>query len=44
MIVSNKNKCSGTILAVEQGEQTIVIGFDTTLWYNKLGHISEKVI
>ena len=27
---------------VEQGEQIAAMDFDTTLWHNKLGHMSEK--
>ena len=42
LIILEKNKCSGTIDAVEQGEQIIVEDFDTTLWHNRLGHMSEK--
>ena len=42
LIVSEENECSGTIAAVEQGEQIVVVDFDTTLWHKKLGHMSEK--
>ena len=30
------------IAVVEQGEQIVAVDFDTTLWYNRLGHMSEK--
>ena len=30
------------VATVEQGEQTITIDFDTMLWHNRLGHMSEK--
>ena len=42
LIVSKKNECSGTIAAVEQGKQIATINYDTTLWHNRLGHMSEK--
>ena len=42
MIVSEKNECLGIVVAVEQGEQTVVVDFDTGLWHNRLGHMSEK--
>ena len=42
LIVSEKNECSGTIVAVEQGEQIAAVNSDTTLWHNRLGHMSEK--
>ena len=42
LIVSEKNDCSGTIAAVEQGEQITTIDSDTVLWHNRLGHMSEK--
>ena len=37
-----KKECSGPIVVVEQGEQINVVDFDTTLWCNRLGHMSEK--
>ena len=40
--ILEKNKCSGTIVVVEQGEQTDIDDYDTTLWNNKLGNMSEK--
>ena len=43
LIVSKKNECSGTIAAVDQGEKTNVVDFDTILLYKILGHMSEKV-
>ena len=42
LIVSEKNECSGTIAAIEQGEQITVVDYDTVLWHNRLGHMSEK--
>ena len=42
LIDSEKNECSGTISAIEQGEQIVAIDFDTTLWHKRLGHMSEK--
>ena len=42
LIFSEKNECSGTIVVVEQGEQIVVVDSDTTLWQNKLGHMSDK--
>ena len=42
LIVLEKNECSGTIATVEQGEQIVAIDSDIALWYNKLGHMSEK--
>ena len=42
LIVSEKNECSGTIAAIEQGEQITVVDSDTMLWHNRLGHMSEK--
>ena len=43
LIVSEKNDCSGIVVAVEQGEQTVVVDFETTLWHNKLGIRVRKV-
>ena len=42
LIVSEKNECLGTIVAVEQGEQIVALDSNTTLWHNKLGKLSEK--
>ena len=42
LIVSEENECLGTIDAVDQGEQIATLNFDTTLWHNRLGHMSEK--
>ena len=42
LIVSEENEYSGTIVAVEQGEQIVVVDSDTTLWHKRLGHMSEK--
>ena len=42
LIVSEKNECSGTVAAVEQGEQIVVLDFDTKLWHNKLRYVNEK--
>ena len=42
LIVSEKNECLGIVVAIEQGEQIVVVDFDTTLWHNKLGHMCEK--
>ena len=42
LIVLEVNECSGTIAIVEQGEQIVVVDSDTTLWHNRLGHMSEK--
>ena len=42
LIVLEKNECSGTIVAVVQGEQIAAVDSDTALWHNKLGHMSEK--
>ena len=42
LIVSIKSECLGIVAAVEQGEQIATIDFDTTLWHNRLGHMSEK--
>ena len=36
LIVLEKNECSGTIVVVEQGEQIVVVDFDTDLWHNRL--------
>ena len=44
LIVSEKNECSGIIAIVVQGEQIVVVDFDTTLWHNRLGTMSEKGI
>ena len=37
-----KNECLGTVVVVDQGEQTIVVDSDTLVWHNKLGNMSEK--
>ena len=42
LIIFEKNECSGTIVAVEQGEQIAVVDSNTALWHNRLGHMSEK--
>ena len=42
LIVSEENECSGNIDIVEQGEQIAAVDSDTTLWHNRLGHMSEK--
>ena len=42
LIVLEKNECLGIVTAIEQGEQIATINSDTTLWYNRLGHMSEK--
>ena len=42
LIVSKKKECSGIVVAVEQGEQIVVVDSDTTLWHNRLGHMGEK--
>ena len=42
LIVSEKNECSGTIVAVEQGEQTLTVDYKIVLWHNRIGHMSEK--
>ena len=42
LIVSEKNECSRSIAAVEQGEQIAVVDSDTALWHNRLGHMSER--
>ena len=42
LIISKKNECWGIIAAVEQGEQIAIADFDTTLWHNRLLHMSEK--
>ena len=42
LIVLEKNECLGTIAAVEQGEQIVVVDYDTELWHHRLGHMSEK--
>ena len=41
-IVLEKNECSRIVVAVEQGEQIVVVDFDIALWHKKLGHMSEK--
>ena len=43
LILLEKNEYSKTIVVVEQGEQ-IVVDFDTMLWHNRLGHMSEKAM
>ena len=40
LIVSEKNECSRTIAAVEEGEQIVVVDYDIALWHNRLGHMS----
>ena len=42
LIVLEKNECSRTTAAIEQEEQITTIDFDTVLWHNRLGHMSEK--
>ena len=42
LIVLEKNECLGTIVAIEQGEQIIVVDSNTVLWHKRLGHMSEK--
>ena len=42
LIVLEENECSGTIAVVEYGEQIASIDFDTVMWHNGLGHMSEK--
>ena len=42
LIVSEENEYSGRIVVVEKGEQIAVVDSDTTLWHNRLGHMSEK--
>ena len=42
LIISEKNECSGIVVAVEQGEKIVVVDSKTTLWHNKLGHMREK--
>lgn len=42
LIVSEKNERSGTIAAVEHGEQIAAVDFDTILWHNRIWHMSEK--
>ena len=44
LIVSEKNECSGTITAVDQGEKTNVLNSNIVLWHNKIGHMSDKGI
>ena len=44
LIVLEKNECLGIVVAVEQGEQIVIVDSDIALWYNRLGHISEKCI
>ena len=41
-ILSEENECSRIIVTVEQGEQIAIVDSDTTLWHNRLGHMSEK--
>ena len=41
-IVLDNNECSRIVVVVEQREQTIFIDSKTTLWNNRLGHMSEK--
>ena len=40
LIILEKNECSRKIATVEQGEQIAAINSDTTLWKNRLGHMS----
>ena len=42
LIFLEKNECSRKIVVVEQGEQIVAIDFDTVMWHNRLGHMSEK--
>jgi len=42
LIVSKENECSGTIVAVEQGDQIATVDSDTALWHNRIWHMSEK--
>ena len=42
LIISKKNEYFGTIVAIEQGEKIVVVDYDTALWHNRLGHMSEK--
>ena len=42
LIVSEKNECLGIVATVEQGEQIANVDYDTTLWNNQFGHMSEK--
>ena len=42
LIFLEKNECSGIVVAIEQGEQTIAVDFEIALWHKRLGHMSEK--
>ena len=42
LIVLEENESSRIIVVVEQGEQIAAVDSDTTLWHNRLGHMSEK--
>ena len=42
LILSKKNECSRIVVAVEQGEKTVDVDSETTLWHNKIGYMSEK--
>ena len=42
LIISKENECLGTTATVEQGEQIATVDFDTMLWHNRFGHMSEK--
>ena len=42
LIVSEKNECLGIVSTVYQGEKIVVVDSDTSLWHNRLGHMSEK--
>ena len=37
-----KNEFSRTIVIVEKGGQIVVVDFDSTVWHNRLGYMSEK--
>ena len=44
LIILEKDECSEIVAAVEKGEQIVVVDSNTTLWHNRLGHVSEKGI
>ena len=39
---SEKNECSGTVTADEQGEKIVIVDSDIMMWHNKFEHMSEK--
>lgn len=43
LVLVEKNKCLGTVVAVQQVEKhAAIVDSESTLWHNRLGHMSAR--